>query len=137
MNARYALLADSATLSMDGKVSIIGIFKNISANKFPINHASMTLVFELEADINEVGSHKVAIELRNWDGKVLNSVEMPNIIVGKASDPGPVYTAGIQVVLQNTPFAAAGMYEIVILCDDEYLTSVDFSVQKVNLRRRR
>ena len=135
MHVKYALLADSAHLSTDQKPTIVGVFSTVNASKFPYTLPTMTFVTEIQADEHEKGSHDFSFEMRNYDGKVLNSFNLPSIIVGKPEDKGPTYSAGIQIGIKDLVFPKPGIYEFIMLCDNKYLTSVDISVRKVNIKQ--
>ena len=96
----------------------------------------MTLIFELETDRSDIGKHHIIIEMRNNDGKVLNSFNIPKITNLKTPKGQSLGTAGFELKLHNTEFPKAGTYEIVILCDNEYLTSVDINLKLLNLKGR-
>jgi hypothetical protein len=49
-----ALLADSANVSQDGKLNILGIFENIMSFQFPVSHPTMALVFAVEGDTGDI-----------------------------------------------------------------------------------
>lgn len=68
---RLAALCDYASVSQDGKVSLLGIFRNISVSTLPAQHPRMYLVAILGL---EMGGHSVIVRMRNPDG----SATMPN-----------------------------------------------------------
>lgn len=68
---RLAALCDHALVGQDGKVSLLGIFRNISVSGLPAQHPRMFLVAVLGM---EVGQHSVVVRLLRPDG----SPAMPN-----------------------------------------------------------
>ena len=62
---RLAALCDHALVGQDGKVSILGVFRNISVTGLPAQHPRMFLVAILGLD---AGSHAVIVRLRRPDG---------------------------------------------------------------------
>ena len=62
---RLAALCDHALVGQDGKVSILGVFRNISVTGLPAQHPRMFLVAILGLD---AGSHDVVVRLRRPDG---------------------------------------------------------------------
>jgi len=62
---RLAALCDHALVAQDGKVSILGVFRNISVTGLPAQHPRMFLVAVLGLD---AGSHAVVVRLRKPDG---------------------------------------------------------------------
>ena len=68
---RLAALCDHAVVGQDGKVSILGVFRNISVTGLPAQHPRMFLVAILGHD---AGTHQVVVRLRKPDG----GQSMPN-----------------------------------------------------------
>ena len=134
MIAKYALLADSASRSMDSKLSIMGIFKEILARTFPARHPSMTLVVEIEAGLEDIGVHQFRIEQRDYDGRVISGLNIPNFTIPKPPKGSVSVTLGFELPIQDMVFPKPGSYELAILCDDEYLTSVDISLKLIKFK---
>lgn len=63
----YALFCDYASLSVDGKMNLNGIFDRIVTDKFPVTHPQMFVVSKL---ILPQGEHKIGFTLMQED-KVL------------------------------------------------------------------
>ena len=63
---RLAALCDHALVGQDGKVSLLGIFRNISVSGLPAQHPRMFLVAILDL---AVGSHSVVVRLMRPDGQ--------------------------------------------------------------------
>jgi hypothetical protein len=63
---RLAALCDHALVGQDGKVTLIGIFRNISVSGLPAQHPRMFLVAILGLDI---GAHTVIVRLLKPDGQ--------------------------------------------------------------------
>jgi len=63
---RLAALCDHALVGQDGKVSLLGIFRNISVSGLPAQHPRMFLVAILGLD---VGAHTVVVRLLRPDGQ--------------------------------------------------------------------
>ena len=68
---RLAALCDHALVGQDGKVSLMGIFRNISVTGLPAQHPRMFVVAILGL---EVGAHTVRVRLLRPDG----AQAMPN-----------------------------------------------------------
>src|SRR5207302_176528 len=63
---RLAALCDHALVGQDGKVSLMGIFRNISVSGLPAQHPRMFVVAILGL---EVGAHTVRVRLLRPDGQ--------------------------------------------------------------------
>lgn len=60
MDLKFALLADHATLTRDGKLVIVGDFDAITAPKLPATHPQFFVVVRFQASITEgTGSHRL------------------------------------------------------------------------------
>lgn len=65
-------LCDSANVSQEGKLNILGLFTHIGAHEFPYVHPAMVLVFRLQLLPTEFDKeHKVELTFIDQDGKVL------------------------------------------------------------------
>jgi hypothetical protein len=62
---RLGALCDHALVGQDGKVSLLGIFRNITVSGLPAQHPRMFLVAILGLD---VGGHTVLVRMRRPDG---------------------------------------------------------------------
>ena len=56
MRVKLALLADSANVSREGKLNLLGIFDAIFARELPTSHPHMHLVLRFEALPADAGS---------------------------------------------------------------------------------
>lgn len=133
MHARYTLLADSAIISVDGKITATGIFETINVIKLPAVHPQMTLVAQLEGTTDEIGEHDLLLELHDEKGKLVSSMQLPPFVFGAKDSPGPTIRAGIVARIANTRFDHIGEHEIRILVDGRFLASVAFTVVKVQI----
>lgn len=69
LKVALGLLADYANVSREGKLNILGIFEQISAQSVPAVHPQMQLVMALEADrVDADREQKIGIELIDADG---------------------------------------------------------------------
>ena len=99
---RLAALCDHALVGQDGKVSILGVFRNISVTALPAQHPRMFLVAILGLD---PGTHQVVVRLRKPDGgqSMPNAPELAvNAIAGQ--------DVNVIVELNNLSFATFGTH---------------------------
>ncbi len=104
MNAeiRLAALCDHALVGQDGKLSMVGIFRNITVTTLPAQHPRMYLVAVLGL---EPGKHEVVVRLVRPDGAAVMS-EAPRI--GVTALPGQ--DVNVIVELNNLSFASYGTH---------------------------
>lgn len=66
MKVNFAHLCDYASISVEGKMSLMGVFGRIYTGKIPAVHIQAFLAFEIELDYTEVG-YPVAIRVECVD----------------------------------------------------------------------
>jgi uncharacterized protein DUF6941 len=99
---RIAALCDHALVGQDGKVSMVGIFRNISVSGLPAQHPRMYLVAILGLD---TGPHEVSVRLVRPDG-VSSMPEPPRIQVRAVAGQD----VNVIVELNNLNFAVYGTH---------------------------
>src|SRR3990170_3643486 len=84
MEVAFALLADAANVSREGKLNILGSFDRIFGSKFPLTWPRMVLVTRFLASPAEYGTEKaLEIVTVNADGQRLGSAK------GRMKVPSP------------------------------------------------
>lgn len=68
MHVSFALFADAANLSQEGKLNILGVFDALHVEQFPAIHPRATLVVRLKGGAADVGTHEVAMRWCNPSG---------------------------------------------------------------------
>jgi len=132
MEIKLALLADSANVSREGKLNILGVFSNLNAKEFPAVWPSMVLVINLEAHVTEIErEHTIEIKVVDEDGKQLASIE-GNFDIKPNKDPKMPSTRGIILPLRDVQFAKPGYYSFDILVDGRYEESIPIHVIQVS-----
>ncbi len=117
---RLAALCDHALVGQDGKVSLLGIFRNISVSGLPAQHPRMFLVAILGLD---VGSHTVVVRLFRPDG----APAMPNppeIAVHAVAGQD----VNVIVELNNMNFATYGVHRFDLEVDGESVGAIPVSI---------
>ncbi|MCH8007999.1 MAG: hypothetical protein IIC91_03975 [Chloroflexi bacterium] len=126
MEVAFAMLADAANISREGKLNILGAFDRIYGTKFPLHWPRMVLVTRFEASAAEFGSEKsLEIITMDADGKKL----------GKASGKMKIGEGrtGRQIKINHVlpmgmTFPAPGEYSIEILVNGESKATVPLEV---------
>lgn len=70
MEAKLALICNSANVSQEGKLNILGEFDTIWAEQVPVKWPSLTLVARFEAHLVEGSKRRLAIDLFHRVGAV-------------------------------------------------------------------
>lgn len=120
---RLAALCDHALVGQDGKVSLLGIFRNISVSGLPAQHPRMFLVAILGLD---VGAHTVVVRLFRPDGQQA----MPN-----PPEISVHATAGqdvnVIVELNNMNFATYGTHRFQLSVDGDAIGDLPVSIMQM------
>lgn len=118
---RLAVLCDHALVGQDGKVSVLGIFRNISVSDLPAQHPRMFVVAVLGLD---TGAHAVVVRLRGPDGRPAMQ-HAPEMTVHSSGDSQDV---NVIVELNNLSFASYGEYRFDLDVDGHTTESLSVSI---------
>jgi hypothetical protein len=127
MDVIFAVLADYANVTSDGKLNIMGIFNEINAQALPWVHPQMQLVFQASAGAAEWDAQKdITVKLLDADGNQVVSVggqtKIPKGMSGK-----PVLLNSVMSFV-NVKFQTGGDYVMSILIGGETKREVHFRV---------
>ncbi|HZH99407.1 MAG TPA: hypothetical protein VEX38_10590 [Fimbriimonadaceae bacterium] len=124
MILRYALLADHANATQDGKLNVMGIFDRLFATSFPAVHRELYLVTCLETEAADEGeTHEVHVQLINSDGQALTDLR------GQLSLGQGKQIINQLHVFQDLRFENAGGYQFNIFLDGQLAKSVELELQ--------
>jgi hypothetical protein len=116
MHVQFALFADAANVSQEGKLNILGVFDALHVGQLPSLHPRATFVVRLKAVAEDEGPHGVSLEWMNPVGVLLWS-SRGELVVGSA----PVGSDGIDVPLLavvDLPLDTPGVYTMIVAVDD-------------------
>jgi hypothetical protein len=129
MDLSLLLVADYANTTSDGKLNVMGIFGNITANEFPATHPEMYIIAQLTASPAEYGRvFKFEMKLLDEDGVEMGTVGGENTV------PRP--EGGRQISLNhvmrfvNVMFPRPGVYEFAVLVDNDLKGSIPVEVMQ-------
>ena len=126
MDVAFALLADGANVSREGKLNILGAFDRLYASKFPFTWPRMMLVARFVASAAEYGTEKtIEIVTMDADGKKLGTAS------GKMTLPASASGRELKInhILPMTlTFQAPGQFSIEILVNGEPKATVALEV---------
>lgn len=122
---RLAVLCDHALVGQDGKLSLLGIFRNISVSDLPAQHPRMFLVAVLGVD---QGPHAVVVRLLDPEGKP----GMPNPPEMAVHSSGPAQDVNVVVELNNLSFGAYGNYRFDIEIDGRTVGALPVSIGQMS-----
>jgi hypothetical protein len=127
MHIAFALFADAANLSQEGKLNILGVFDALQVGSLPALHPRATLVLRFKAGPADVGAHKLRLEWRSPSGEPLWSTEGELSVA--ALPPGAAELDMPLIAMIDLPIDRAGEYQMQVAVDDALLTSLPLHVR--------
>ncbi len=103
-----------------GKHTILGVFSNIRAHRFPVTHPFM--IWFMTLTDCAAGPHKVRILLG------MEPTQMQPLLERTFESPGPLQRINLINEIRNLTFPKAGDYSIVIEVDDEPILATSIAV---------
>jgi len=117
MHVSFAMFADAANISQEGKLNILGVFDALQIGTLPAVHPRATLVVRLKADEADVGLHTLAFVWTSPTGEEIWS-SSGELEVG-APPPG-AFEIDIPVIAAiDLPIQKAGAHTMRIDLDGE------------------
>ena len=127
MNVSFALFADAANLSQEGKLNILGVFDALQVGTMPALHPRAHLVLRLKGTPYDVGTHRVTLRWINPSGVELWSSEGQ---VDVAAPPNTVTEMDVPIIAQlDLPLDEPGAYKMQISLNDETRAEVPIYVR--------
>ena len=133
MQVSFAVFADAANLSQEGKLNVLGVFDALQVGSLPAVHPRAHLVVHLKGTPTDVGRHTVTLRWINPSGNELwNSTGELNV----GQPPAGVTEMDLPLIAQiDLPIDATGGYRMAISLDDRPKTEVPVQVRTVQAVR--
>jgi hypothetical protein len=127
MHVTFALFADAANLSQEGKLNVLGVFDALQVGALPAIHPRAHLVVHLKGTAVDVGSHTVGFRWISPSGQELwNS--SGELSVG-APAPGNSEMDLPLIAQLDLPIDAVGAYTMAIAIDGQHSNDVRVQVR--------
>ncbi|MCU0626714.1 MAG: hypothetical protein MUF21_09570 [Gemmatimonadaceae bacterium] len=126
MHLQFALFADAANVSQEGKLNILGVFDALQVAGLPSIHPRCTFVLRLKATGEDEGDHEVGLAWVNPEGAVLWS-STGHLQVG----PAPEGADGVDLPLiaqLDLPLDQPGLYRMQVSVDGTEMALVPMHV---------
>jgi hypothetical protein len=117
MYIQFALFADAANISQEGKLNILGVFDAVQVQGLPAVHPRATLVVRLKGSPADEGVHRVALHWLNPNGAELWSSVGELEVVAPPQDAGELDFPLIAAI--DLPLDVGGAYTMRVALDDE------------------
>jgi hypothetical protein len=127
MHVSFALFADAANLSQDGKLNILGVFDALQVLTFPAMHPRAHLVVHLKGKLEDVGTHTVGFRWLSPSGQELWT-SSGELNVGTPA-PGSVEMDLPLIAQLDLPLDAPGAYTMAIATDNNHALDVTVHVR--------
>jgi hypothetical protein len=127
MHVSFALFADAANLSQEGKLNILGVFDALQVGTLPAVHPRAHLVVHLKGNGADTGAHTVNFRWLSPTGQELWT-STGDLNVG-APPPG-VLEMDLPLIAQlDLPMDSPGSYNMAIAIDGEHTMDVGVQVR--------
>jgi uncharacterized protein DUF6941 len=125
MRVSFALFADAANLSQEGKLNVLGVFDALQVGSLPAVHPRANLVLHMKGSGVDIGQHTVSFRWLSPSGQELWRSQ-GDLNVG-APPPG-VIEMDLPLIAQfDLPMDSPGGYTMAIAVDNE--PTIDVGVQ--------
>jgi hypothetical protein len=129
MQVAFALFADAANLSQEGKLNVLGVFDALQVGSLPAVHPRAHLVVHLKGGAADVGRHTVTLRWINPKGSELWT-STGELNVGQP--PSGVTEMDLPLIAQiDLPIDAAGSYHMTVSLDEKQRAEVPVQVRTV------
>ncbi len=127
MQVAFALFADAANLSQEGKLNVLGVFDALQVGAVPAVHPRAHLVVHLKGKLADVGRHSVTLRWVNPQGSELWT-STGELNVGQP--PAGVTEMDLPLIAQiDLPIDSAGGYRMTVSLDDQPSAEVPVQVR--------
>jgi hypothetical protein len=127
MHLSFAVFADAANISQEGKLNILGVFDALQIGVLPAVHPRATLVVRLKAGEGDEGRHTLAFGWRSPNGEEIWS-SSGEIEVG-TPPPGALELDIPVIAAIDLPIREAGAHTMRIELDDELCSELMLHVR--------
>jgi len=122
MQLAFALFADSANVSVEGKLNILGVFDALQVASVPTVHPRATVVMRLKGALDEAGHHRVTLTWVSPDGSELWT-SSGDLEIGPP--PAGAIEMDFPLILTfDLPIPVAGTHRLNVVIDDEFQAEV-------------
>jgi len=115
MHISFAVFADAANLSQEGKLNILGVFDAVQVAGLPTIHPRTHFVVRLKANGDDTGQHKLTFRwLSPFDEELWSSSGEMTV----APSPNPVFEVDLPIIaVVDLPLNATGQYTMQVTLD--------------------
>ena len=117
MHVSFAVFADAANLSQEGKLNILGVFDAVQVAGLPAIHPRTHFVVRLKAGGDDTGAHKLTFRwLSPFDEELWTSSGEMSV----APAPNPVFELDLPIIaVVDLPLNVTGQYTMQVALDGQ------------------
>lgn len=127
MQLEYSFLCEAATVSADGKLSVLGIFNRIGFEQYPGRLHRLVLVIACKGGMQDFGMHELDVRLMGPDGS--NIVEPLQMHIEIEPEGGSANVIG---EYNGIDFREPGPHSFEVVLDGKHFTSLGLDVLQVD-----
>lgn len=126
MHISFAVFADGANLSQEGKLNVLGVFDALAVGGFPAVHPRTHFVVRLKGTAEDTGAHRLSFTWLNPAGEILWSSDGElNVTPG----PNPAFEMDLPIIaVIDLPLNQAGPYSMQVALDGDLTAEVHLHV---------
>ena len=126
MHISFAVFADGANLSQEGKLNVLGVFDALAVGGFPAVHPRTHFVVRLKGTAEDTGTHRLSFTWVNPAGEILWSSDGElNVTPG----PNPAFEMDLPIIaVIDLPLNQAGAYSMQVALDGDLTAEVHLHV---------
>lgn len=127
MDVTFAVVADYANVTREGKLNVMGIFDRVYARQVPARFPPMQLVIRLEVDYAELDAeHSVRVQLGGPEGESV--LDIDGSFTPRGGQPGQKTSVNHILQLGNVPLERTGAHRILVWIDGDLKREVPIHV---------
>lgn len=122
MHISFAVFADAANLSQEGKLNVLGIFDALQVGAFPTLHPRAHLVVRVKGTVADVGTHELTFRWTNpTDAELWTSTGELQVEAG----PAPALEMDLPIIaVVDLPLDTPGQYAMRLDLDGEPVSRI-------------
>jgi hypothetical protein len=122
MHISFAVFADGANLSQEGKLNVLGVFDALQVGGFPAIHPRTHFVIRLKGSMEDIGKHTLTFRwMSPGDEELWSSDGELNVAPG----PNPSFEMDLPIIaVIDLPLNSAGLYTMRVSLDGQLTADV-------------
>ena len=126
MHISFAVFADGANLSQEGKLNVLGVFDALAVGGFPSVHPRTHFVVRLKGSAEDTGAHRLGFSWVNPDEESLWSSDGE---LNVAPGPNPAFEMDLPIIaVIDLPLNMPGLYSMQVSLDGNLVSEVRLHV---------